>query len=320
MAEPFDPRSLHRHLSRRYGIDIEGFEEMDLGVVRVARSGGDDWVARIFPGSRPRRNVEGDAEALSWLEAVGYPAERLAADDPVSEWDGSHILLTRYVDAVPRAERREAVRDAGGLRALGEMLGRLHSLAEDSGAPRRPGGAWHHFAEGHPREEIAAVRTALQGGRGTDSVRRTDPAVFSELDHELALVDDGDGLPEAFTHPDFVMPNVVATSDPALVVVDWTGAGRGPRVWSLGFFLWAEGMKDVRRAALVAAGYRRHITLTGDELARLPGIVRARSITFAAWHLARSEQTPEQALRGIRETRARVDAIVQTAHEFLGPR
>ena len=31
-------------------------------------------------------------------------------------------------------------------------------------------------------------------------------------------------------------------------IVDWTNAGRGPRIWSLGFVLWAAGARDVDAA------------------------------------------------------------------------
>jgi thiamine kinase-like enzyme len=33
-------------------------------------------------------------------------------------------------------------------------------------------------------------------------------------------------------HPDFLLANVVASTDGRLVVVDWAGSGRAPRLWS----------------------------------------------------------------------------------------
>jgi len=42
--------------------------------------------------------------------------------DPVSETDGHAVVVTEYVDGVPRSERREVIRKVGGLRRLGEML------------------------------------------------------------------------------------------------------------------------------------------------------------------------------------------------------
>jgi hypothetical protein len=95
------------------------------------------------------------------------------------------------VPSVPRQERRAAIVAAGGLRTLGWLLGRVHTL---DGAPERAGGAWHHLADGEPRAEADALR---------------------------GLVEEA-----AFTHPDFVMANVVAPGDGRMVLVDWSGAGQ----------------------------------------------------------------------------------------------
>ena len=54
-------------------------------------------MARAFPPARPRAGVEGDAAVLRFLERQNYPAERLAADDAVSDFDGSAVLVTRFV-------------------------------------------------------------------------------------------------------------------------------------------------------------------------------------------------------------------------------
>jgi hypothetical protein len=57
----------------------------------------------------------------------------------------------------------------------------------------------------------------------------------------VAELDTGDGLPRVFTHPDFVMANVVVPGDGRIVVVDGSGAGRASRMWSLAFLLWSVG-------------------------------------------------------------------------------
>jgi hypothetical protein len=44
--------------------------------------------------------VEGDAAILRFLERQAYPAERLAVDDAVSDFDGSAVLVTRFVEGV----------------------------------------------------------------------------------------------------------------------------------------------------------------------------------------------------------------------------
>ncbi|HEY3734788.1 MAG TPA: hypothetical protein VGL63_12820 [Streptosporangiaceae bacterium] len=41
-------------------------------------------------------------------------------------------------------------------------------------------------------------------------------------------------LPQAFAHPDFVPANAIETPEGDLMIVDWTGAGRGPQVFYSG--------------------------------------------------------------------------------------
>ena len=57
-------------------------------------------------------------------------------------------------------------KDEGGLRRLGEMLGVLQTLEGGPDAVRRPGGAWHHMADG--------VRICYIS---TDAERQTIPVV-----------------------------------------------------------------------------------------------------------------------------------------------
>ena len=63
---------------------------------------------------------------------------------------------------------------------------------------------------------------------------------------KLEDLDDGADLPHAFVHPDFVPANAITTPDDHRVIVDWAGAGNGPRLWSLAFLLWAGGVRDLR--------------------------------------------------------------------------
>src|ERR1700677_4976776 len=80
------------HLRDRYGIDAVAATKLSVHksyVFRIDRNDGSPWVARAFPPARPRAGVEGDAAILGFLERQDYPAERLAADDAVSDFDGS---------------------------------------------------------------------------------------------------------------------------------------------------------------------------------------------------------------------------------------
>jgi hypothetical protein len=65
--------------------------------------------------------------------------------------------------------------------------------------------------------------------------------------------------------------------------VDWTGAGRGPRLWSLGFLLWAAGARNLRLVDLVVSRYRRSVELEPAELDRLAGAIRGRPVMLEVW-------------------------------------
>ncbi|WP_185277465.1 phosphotransferase enzyme family protein [Leifsonia shinshuensis] len=301
---------LLRHLAAEHGLHVSAVEELDKDVLHVSARGERERIVRVFPAQRPLAAVEGDAEILRLLAEDGYPAERPDAH-PVSVVAGRPLLVTEYVVPVPRSERREAIRDAGGLRELGRMLAGLQLLTP-RGAMTRPGGAWHHFVEGRPADELAAASRFLEGA-GTD-----DAASLDTLRRELAEADAGDGLPEAFLHPDFVLPNVVAAADGGIVLVDWTGAGVGPRIWPLAFLLWAEGVKDPRRAALVAAGYRERIALEPAELDRLPAMMRARHLVFLAWNLRARRTDPRKAAVSALRNRAATDAVAAQVIGILG--
>src|SRR3984885_5860395 len=286
---------LRSHLETTYSIQVETMTDLDVGVWRVGRADGPDWVARWFPARRPAEAVAGDAEILGHLAAHDFPAERCAAAEPASALDGRAVLVTTWAEPVPRQQRRAAIRAAGGLGRLGALLGRLHALPPGPGALARPGGGWHHLADGRPDAEVAAAARMLADAAGI--IADDQQAAYQALCAEIGGLDTGDGLPEALNHPDSAIPNVIATQD-GMVLVDWAGAGRGPRLWSLAFLLYAEGVKDQRRADVVLVGYRRHVTLTGAELDRLAGVIQARPLVLAAWAVCTGRATPARALGG----------------------
>ncbi len=254
--------------------------ELDLGVWHVKRSDGPDWVARRFPARRSVAAVRGDAEILEYLATQNFPSERCAADEPVSELDGRAVLVTEWVEPVPSHQRREAIKADGGLSHLGELLGRLHTTALEGDALTRPGGAWHHLAEGVASSEVTAAAGAL--AELDPMVRPEDREAYEAFCHEVQDLDAGDGLPEALVHPDFVLPNVVASSE-GMVMVDWAGAGKGPRLGSLAFLLYAEGARNLGRVTRVVAGYRRHVALDEAELSRLAAVMVTRPVVLIAW-------------------------------------
>jgi Ser/Thr protein kinase RdoA (MazF antagonist) len=133
-------------------------------------------------------------------------------------------------------------------------------------------------------------------------------AAFDALRAEVAALDAAEGLPEGLIHPDFVLANVVATPG-GMVLVDWAGAGRGPRLWSLAFLLYAEAAKEPRRAGAVLLGYREHVTLEAEELDRLAAVARARPLILRAWSVCMGRITPTEATTAESQTKALTEMI-----------
>ncbi len=309
---------LAEHLHASYGARVEAIEELDLGVFRVDLADGARWVARLFPAERPHEQASGDAEALRYLAQAGYPAERCAAAEPVSVLEGQSVLVTGFVQDVPRAGRREAIRAAGGLAAVGSLLGRLHALPADP-ATARPGGAWHHLADGGPAKELAALaRLLAETGRPAGS---SAAGLYDRLVDEVEVLDDAAGLPECFVHPDFVVANIVAPPTGGLVVIDWSGAGRAPRLWSLAFLLWSVGFGgDLSRVDRTLAGYRRHLSLEPAELERLEALIRVRPIVFDTWAFCTGRKPIEQAASTVAAARDAAAAIAVRARTAFATR
>ncbi len=303
---------LQGHLVATYGARIARIDELDLGVFRIDLANGPRWVARVFPAERPHEHALGDAEILRLLADLDYPAERCATAEPVSVFEGQSVLVTEFVPGVPRSERREAIRTAGGLAAIGWLLGRLHALPAKNATLLRPGGAWHHLADGTPADEITAlVRLLVDTGRPKDP---SDGTLYDRLVAEASGLDDGAGLPESFVHPDFVLANVIAPPTGGLVVVDWAGAGRAPRMCSLAFLLWSVAYGgDLRRIDRAVAGYRRHITPEDEELERLEALIRVRPNLFAIWSICTGRTPIDQAAATIAATREAAAAIAARA-------
>ena len=285
-----DAQLLLAHLRGQYGIDPVGATKLSVHktyVFRIDRRDGGSWVARAFPPARPRAGAEGDAAILRFLERQGYPAERLAVDDAVSDFDGSAVLVTRFVDGVPLPD------GAAKFAVMGELLGRLHALPYDESAAR-PGGASGEdpSREGAPRQDLLAALSFL------DAVDTKVPAAererFERLRDQVRSADDGHGLPEALLHGNLLhAPDHAVLSETGPVAINWKASGRGPRLADFAYLIWGTGGWNPRRPnqewidAAVNA-YRRHVELTDDELDRLEGVMYIRTLYLACYGYRRS--------------------------------
>jgi Phosphotransferase enzyme family len=289
MPEPPRVDGLDKHLEERYGVEVAAVVPLDLGVFRVDRRDGSRWVARVFAAGRPLTCLQEDAGILRGLERAGFPAERCAEPEPVSEFRGQGVLVTGFL------EDHGPIRPGRSAAILGAMLGRLHSHPATN---LRSGGAWHHLSfRGGPREEIAAAAELLDDHLGQVGVREL--SLFDRLRDEVDQIDDCHDLPHAFVHPDFVPANAIPTADQKLAIVDWTGAGRGPRLWSLGFLLWATAARNINLVDLVVSRYRRSIELEPAELDRLEGAIRGRPITLEMWSVCAGRRKLADAVEAV---------------------
>jgi len=210
---------------------------------------------------------------LRFLERRGFPAERCAHAEPVSTLGGRAVLVTGYLPG-----KRPSASPAVWCK-LGDLLGRLHTLATEPGPSQRPAGSLHHLPqyEGGPDQDLAAAVALL-----ADLDGRVPPEHKELYELIQELLPEGDaatGLPEAFVHPDPVRNNVVVTPG-GPVFVDWAGAGTGPRLASLAGLLHSAGP---RHAPAALAGYREHVGLTGEELDRAEGVLWIRILWLSAW-------------------------------------
>ena len=295
---------LPAHLESIYGIRVAGTAELDLGVVRVDRHDGPSWVARVFPAARPLAEVEGDASLLLALERHGFPAERCAAPEAVSRHEGQGVLVTEFVAG------SRAVGRGHTFGVLGALLGRLHARPLPS--TMRSGGAWHHIAvHGGPSEEVAAALVMLDEVEPRASSR--ERGLHEALRREVARIDNCADLPQAFVHPDFVPANAITKADGSTVIVDSTGAGRGSRLWSLAFLLWAGGARDLRLVDVAVSHYRRHLGLESDELSRLPSAIRARPLILDCWLYCVGRRTLAEVTRELEARRPVAERIAARA-------
>jgi Ser/Thr protein kinase RdoA (MazF antagonist) len=270
--------TLPGHLEKSCGITIAKMTQLDVGVFRIDRSDkGAPLVARLFSAARPFTAAEADLAVLRSLEEIGFPAERPVADGALSSHEDQAVLVTGFVRQAPKAKR-----PAYPIVRLGSMVGRLHGLPVPAGADR-PAGALHHFAEGTMTDELRAAAGWLDSVE--DRVPNGSAEAFDSIRAAVAGADGGDGLPEAFVHPDPVPKNVIFTAD-GPVLVDWTAAGRGPRLSSMTLLLrsgWA--------AVPFMKGYARKIALTDEERDRLAGLLFSRQLIDLVFRVCRDPES-----------------------------
>jgi len=272
---------LRRYLERHYSISITEMTRLDRSVYRIDRRDGESWVVRAFPADRPVERVQGDAEILRFLEKQGFHAERIANPDAVTFPGGQGVIVTKYVEGKP------AVADMSTFFKFGEMLGQLDNLPAESGAIAREAGSLHHYSklEGLPRNDLDAAVSWLS--QIADRTPVKSRGLREQLLKSLGSADDLHDLPRTLIHPDPVLKNLIEKPSHELTLIDWTGAGKGPRLLALAILIWssalAQGGNKSQRISAAIAGYRSQVKIGENELARLYSAMSLRPLLFACW-------------------------------------
>jgi len=294
---------LAQHLTDRYGVNVSGTTELDLGVYRVDLSGEPSWVARVFPATRSFDAASGDAEILAFLEEHGFPAERLAAAEPISDLARQPVLVTKWIDGTnQRSGKRNDL-----IQSLGALLGRLHALPPMNGACGRPAGSWHHLSVngGGRRNDIEIIVSLLQDKHARAT--HDDLPLIDDLSVELASFDDLSDLPTTLTHPDPCRANLIAADGGDGVLVDWTGAGRGPRVASFASLIWS--LTSFAHIDEAVGAYRNHSSLEAGELDRLEAALVGFPTVLLCWQLLFRKMPVRDVLHTITTQRERANRI-----------
>src|SRR3954462_5931810 len=281
--EPASDRLLS-HLREHYGIDAIASTRLSVHnayVFRIDRSDGEPWIARAFPPARPRAGGAGDAAILRFLERRKYPAERVAVDDPVSDFADSSVLVTRFIEG----EHIPPFTD--NMTVMADLLGRLHALPVDASV-NRDGGAQGHdpSCEGAPRQDLVAALALLDA---VDTKVPTEAREqFELLRDKVRSADDGDGLPEALLHGNLPhAPDHVLTTADGPVAFNWSASGRGPRLADVAWLM-RVSWGDPKLIDPAADAYRRHVDLSDEELDRLEAVMFIRPLYLDAFEFWRS--------------------------------
>jgi aminoglycoside phosphotransferase (APT) family kinase protein len=272
------------HIRDHYRIDAVAATRVSSHktyLFRIDRATGDPWIGRAFPPARPKSGVEGDAAILRFLERHDFPAERLAVDDAVSDFGGSTVLVTRFVESTPFPDV------ATKLGMMGDLLGRLHTLPLDESVSR-PGGASGEDPahEGSPRQDLMAALAFLDAV--ATKVPESGRERFEYLRDLVLSADDGEGLPEALIHGNLLhSPDHALLTDHGPIGINWTSAGRGPRLADFAWLMWGT-WRDPASIDAAVNGYRQHIELTDEELDRFEGVMSIRPLSLAAFIIRRN--------------------------------
>jgi Ser/Thr protein kinase RdoA (MazF antagonist) len=292
----------------------------------------------------------GRAAVLGWLEDQAYPAPRVIrthSGDQVGLAGVWATLATSYVAGTPPRP------GTGGMRLLGEALGRLHALDSStfSGALAGGAGAGGRGAGGGGAVGVAARRaawhpeTAVPAALGRlEAVRSLIPADQRLLLEQfqavlLAVQQRAELLPTAVVHGDPWPGNAIQTAPDQVTLIDWENAGLGMPLLDLGYCLLESHLDaglpagqpaawhiqpDEDRIAALAAGYSRWRRLRPVEQDMLLEGIRFAAAYVGAIHLEQAlvggvrGRSMDVRLERLRNRLAVSDAVADLARRHFG--
>ena len=217
-------------------------------------------VLRLFE-SESASDHTGEIAALQFLADSHFPAPRLLAakDGQVFSKLGKKTgYITTFIPGIlPPATIDSAKR-------LGQTSGRLHALdAIKADLPDTT------FTIASERQFFESLDTdpAVQAWKGYSETRDQLVAAWKNLSNL-------DAAPQALIHTDILFENAVRVPSGAVILIDWDGAGIGPAIQDVGYFL-------VEQA----------VSLTGEQLsldnalAFLSGYTTERHLNPLEWDL-----------------------------------
>ena len=252
---PFSSESTAQTLARacaEAGVDSRDAVLLRLGENAIYRLSAVPVVARIARTTDYLPDVQTEVAVARWLEAVGFPAVRLAgpADQPLVV-DGRPVTFWRVV-----SDREEY----GTIGELARLLRWLHALEPPS----------------------SLVLPELRPFRRVE--RRIERAALAEEDR-VFLRDRLADLREQYDRLDFALPpgpihgdanigNILRSRDGGAVLIDLDGFATGPREWDLV----QTAMYFEHLGWHTAEEYETFVTVYGFDLLTWPGYPALRSI------------------------------------------
>lgn len=264
-ANPTDPAQLREHLIRTYGRTPRAVVALDNACRADWTDAGEpSWIVRVASKHRPFASVSADVALLEHLAGEALPVERCAAEPSVSAMGERAVVVTV-------CERGAEAEDASSTWArLGDLAGRLAALPvppADVSVARDVGAYPNQTPRLSLGDELDHVTSCLRAVEG--EVPAAWAPLYESMRAYLEAPLDFDDLPRGLIHPDLAPPNAFDTPDRGLVLVDWAGAGVGPRVVTLAVLLaystLGEGGWSASRGADIVSSFTDHVVLEASE-------------------------------------------------------